>query len=172
MDIRSALLKEHSKRQTLRVAAYAGSSSKAFAKLMNLFLGDEYRITQRASWAVTWCIKKDPSLLNPWAGRLIASLNRKNVHDAVKRNALRVLCEVMIPEACQGSAVEACFRFMKAKEEPVAVKVFAMTVLANICLQQPGLKSEVILTIEEMLPYGSAAINSRGKKVLKQLGRL
>jgi hypothetical protein len=169
MDIRKALLKEHSKRQTLKIAAYAGNDSKAFAKMMKLFLGNEYRITQRASWAVTWCVIKRPELIRPWIGKLIQNLNRKDVHDAVKRNSLRVLCDVDIPEKYQGEAVETCFRLMKNKDEPIAVKVFAMSVLGNICVQQPDLSNELLPVIEEMLPYGSAAIRSRAKKILKRL---
>jgi hypothetical protein len=169
MDIREALLKEHSRRQTLKVAAYAGGDSKRFAKMMKLFLGNEYRITQRASWAVTWCVINDPVLLRPWIGKLIGGLSRKAIHDAVKRNSLRVLCNVDIPERYQGELVEICFCFMKDKDEPIAVKVFAMTILGNICLKQPGLKSEVILTIGEMLPYASPAVKARAKKILRLL---
>jgi hypothetical protein len=44
-----------------------------------------------------------------------------------------------------------------------------MTVLANIAMEEPDLKDELKIVIEDGLPYGSAAYISRAKKTLKQL---
>jgi hypothetical protein len=44
-----------------------------------------------------------------------------------------------------------------------------MTVLANIIDDQPDMKKELKLILEDQLPYGSAAFKSRGNKVLKKI---
>ena len=54
MNIRKALLQEHSKPQTMRIVKYIGTNKDHFKELINLFLNEEYRITQRASWAVNY----------------------------------------------------------------------------------------------------------------------
>ena len=54
-------------------------------------------------------------------------------------------------------------------DEPIAVKVFAMTVAANICKHEPELKNELQLVIEDQLENASAGFRARAKKVFKQL---
>lgn len=49
MNICDELLKEHSRTQALRIAAYANSSKNHFKELMQCFLGKESRIAQRAA---------------------------------------------------------------------------------------------------------------------------
>jgi hypothetical protein len=49
------------------------------------------------------------------------------------------------------------------------VKVFGMTVLANLCEKLPELKNELRIIIEDQMPYGSAGFKSRGSKILKKL---
>jgi len=50
MDIKTALLEEHSKAQTLRIVKYIGTDQKRFDTLMELFYKEEYRVVQRAAW--------------------------------------------------------------------------------------------------------------------------
>ena len=52
MNLREALLKEHSKKQMLKIVKYIGNDQQRFDELMKLFLESEYRITQRAAWPV------------------------------------------------------------------------------------------------------------------------
>jgi hypothetical protein len=169
MDIRNMLLAGHSKRQTLKIAAYAASHSKRFAKLMGLFLGNDYKVTQRAGWALTWAVHSEPRLLKPWTGKLVKGLGREGLHPAVKRNTLRVLCEVSIPKKYQGLVFTRCLGYMSSGSEPIAVRVFAMSVLGNICRQEPELKREVVMAIEGIMPYSSPAIRSRARKILEEL---
>jgi len=168
LDFREEILKKHSKKHTRFLAEYIGGDEKKFVALISLFTGDDVRITQRAAWIVDACAEMHPSLAEPYLPLLIAQLN-KPVHNAVKRNVLRLLQFRRIPEELQGRAVEACFRLLMSAKEPVAVKAFAMTVLFNISEEEPGLRKELRLVIEDLLPGGSPAIRSRGTKILKQL---
>jgi hypothetical protein len=54
-------------------------------------------------------------------------------------------------------------------KQPIAVRVFSMTVLCNLAGKLPELKNELIPLIEDQMPYGSAGFISRGRKVLKDL---
>jgi hypothetical protein len=51
----------------------------------------------------------------------------------------------------------------------VAIRVFSMTVLANVIEDQPDMRRELKLILEDQLPYGSSAFKSRGNKVLKKI---
>lgn len=169
MNLKSEILKEHSKSQVIKIVRWIGSDKHRFAQLMYLFLNGEYRIVQRSSWVVSVCGEKHPELILPWLSVMIKKAEEHNVHEAVQRNVVRVLQFLALPKKVQGRAANLCFNFLQSPEAPVAVKAFSMTVLANIAEGEPDLKREVALVIEEMLPYGSAGIRSRGKKVLKQL---
>jgi hypothetical protein len=49
MNLRESLLAEHSKALTVRIVDYIGNNEERFAELMNLFLNDVPRITQRSA---------------------------------------------------------------------------------------------------------------------------
>jgi hypothetical protein len=169
MDLVKALLKEHSKAQTTKITAYIGEDAKRFADLVDIFFKGPYRVTQRASWVISHCVESHPHLLKPHLKKIIVFAQKDGVHDAVKRNVVRLLQFVEIPEAARGLAFDMCINFLRHNTVPVAVKAFSMTVLFNISLHEPELKNELRILIEDQLPYSSPAFVSRGKKILKLL---
>ena len=168
MDLRSTILKEHSKRQTMKVVNYIGDNQHRFDELVKLFLGNEYRVTQGAAWPLSYCVQAHPALIKKHLRKIIQNM-RKPVHVAVKRNTVRFLQDIEIPKNLHGITTDICFRMLNSKDEPVAVKVFSMTVLANICKEHTELKKELKLSVEAQLPYGSAGFLNRAKKILKQV---
>jgi hypothetical protein len=169
MDIRKEILKEHSMTYRNRVIAYVGSDKKRFADLIEVYLAGPYRVTQRASWPISYCVEQHPELIVPHFKKLLAFVLKPGVHVAVKRNTMRLLQFVDIPKKYQGQVAEIAFRFLNDKKETIAVQVFAMTVLANLAKSQPDLANELCTIIEDRLPYGSAGFRSRGSKLLKTL---
>jgi len=169
MNLVKVILREHSKPQMEKIARYVGKDPKRFAELVAVFLAGPYRVTQRASWPLSSCVEHNPSLIKPHLKKILSYLYKEDEHVAVRRNILRLLQYITIPRSLQGKTINLCFDFLNNPKEPIAVRVFAMTVLANLVKENPDLKNEIILIIEDQLPYGSAGFLSRGKKVLKQL---
>ena len=169
MDIRQALLKEHSKKQAHKIAAYVGSDKKRFDDLMKLFLGNEYRVTQRAAWIVGISVQKNPSLAKNYFKTLIALLDAPGAHPAVTRNIVRILQFIEIPKKFHGRLMDICFRFVSTPETAVAVKVFSLSILENLSTKYPEIKQELKLLIEETWPNSTAAFKSRARKILKSL---
>lgn len=168
MNLREEILKEHSRRQAEKIAAYIGDDERRFAELMHLFLGNTYRVTQRAAWIVSICAERNPFLIEPFLSKMVNNLSG-DVHDAVKRNTLRIFQTIELPKKLCGKTADICFRFLMDADEPIAVKVFAMTVAANICKHEPELKNELQLVIEDQLENASAGFKARAKKILRQL---
>jgi len=168
MDIKKELLKEHSKRQTSKVVNYIGKDSKRFNSLIEIFLEGPYRVTQRAAWPLSYCVESHPALIKPHLKSVLKMLDKQDAHVAVKRNILRFLQDIEIPKQFYGTVTDRCFKLMDPKE-PIAVRVFAMTVLANITKEEPDLKKELRIVIEDQLPYASAGYLSRARKVLGEL---
>ena len=171
MNLRDEILKEHSKKQTMKIVKYIGNDQKRFDELMKLFLGKEYRVTQRAAWAVSVCGEEHSQLVKKHLKKIILNLE-STAEVAVKRNTVRVLQFIDLPESLHGITAKICFRLLNDLKETIAVRVFSMTVLANLCRFHPELSNELKLSIEAHLPYGSAGFHSRAKKVLKELDKI
>lgn len=170
MDIKKVILKEHSKRQTAKVVNYIGNDPTRFKELVTLFLEGPYRLTQRAAWPLSYCVEAHPDLIKPHLKAILKMLERKDVHDAAKRNIMRLLQYIEIPRKLYTTVINHGFALMDPKE-PIAVRVFAMTVLANIAMNEPDLKKELRIVIEDQLPYASAGYLARARKVLKGLDK-
>ena len=127
MDLRSEILREHSKQQALKIANYIGDDQHRFSELMTLFLESEYRVTQRAAWIVSHCCDNHPRLLDPYLAKIICNLEG-DIPVAVKRNTVRILQSVDLPEELMGSLADHCFQYLSGTKEPIAVKVFSMTI--------------------------------------------
>lgn len=169
MDIRKELLREHSLKQTRKIADYVVDSPSRFKTLVNTFLGGPQLVSQRASWAVSYCAEAFPKLINPHYKALLLMAKTPGTHNAIKRNVMRIFQFVDVPPRYRGQVADLCFLFLTNTKEPVAIRVFAMTVLSNISQYEPDLKPELRIIIEDQLPYGSAAFLSRGRKILKTL---
>lgn len=168
MNLRNEILKEHSKNQTLKIVKFIGNDEAKFKALMHLFFNDEYRVVQRTAWVVNMCAEAHPGLIKPYLNKMLDYLHMP-VHDAVKRNTVRIFQFVDIPTKLIGKAASICFELLQSKDESVAVKVFSMTVLGRIVQHEPELKNELRLIIEDQFPYSTAGFSARAKKVLKKL---
>ena len=111
MDLKEAILKEHSKRQALFIRDYIGNNQVLFDELMTHFFSNEYRVTQRAAWIMTHCVAQRPHLINPHLEKMVNNLKDKKIHVAVKRNTVRLLQNVALPEDLMGTAADCCFNF-------------------------------------------------------------
>lgn len=169
VNIRNELIKEHSRKQALRIAEYAIRSKKHFKELMLCFLSPEYRIAQRAAWSVSCAALQQPEMIKPFIKDLVACLQRTDIHPALIRNAARILEEINIPEKFHGEVMNVCFGFVENPTTPIAIKAYSLTILFNLSRQYPEIRQELKLIIEENFDNETAAFKSRGKKILKKL---
>ncbi|UAY53618.1 hypothetical protein [Ferruginibacter albus] len=165
-DLREEILKEHSKTQRDKIVNWVGNSQKRFNQLFYLFLNDEYRVVQRAAWAVSYAVGIHPEFIKDNFGKLVQNLKKPNLHDAVKRNSIRLLQHVAIPKKYHGDIMSTCFDYLQSPNEAVAIKAFSLTVLHNLSKQYPEIVPEIKLLIEEQLPHQTAAFKSRAKKII------
>lgn len=172
MNLIKELQKDFNKATCDRIVTYVGNDQERFSVLVDAFLNSEYRITQRAAWPLSYSVKKHPQLIEPHLKKIITNLKKLKLPDAVKRNTVRLLQFIEIPKSLHGITLNNCFKLLHGKKEPVAIKVFSMTVLANLTREYPELKGELIAIIEDQMPYASAGFVSRGKKVLRQLRKI
>lgn len=171
LNIESEIAKDFSKAQVSKIADYISADGERFASLMNIFLRGQYINTQKAGWVLSECAEKYPLLIIPYFRNFIQKIQEPMASDSVKRNIVRVWQYVPIPDEYLDDIYNICFGFLHSNEA-IAIKVFSMTVCCNIAKRIPELKSELRLIVEDLLMKnqdGSAAINSRGQKILKEL---
>lgn len=136
--------------------------------LMRCFFHEDLRISHNAAWSVGYLAQKKPGSLDPYIKKMIENLDHPH-HDAVIRNTFRTFQFVDFPESQEGIVFEKAFQFFLDIENAIAIRVFAMTVCANIAVKYPDLCHELIPVIEDHIPHGSAGFKSRGKKLLTRL---
>lgn len=167
MTLREMILTEHSKSQTNKVVKWVGKSQERFDQLFDLFLKDDQHVTQRAGWPLSYVARAHPDLINKHLGKLIKNLHKDGLHDAIKRNTVRILEHIAIPKRYHGEVMDICFNFIQSPAEAVSIKAFSLTALANLLPLYPEIRNELKLIVEERWEHETAAFRSRAKKALK-----
>lgn len=166
MDIRQALMTEHSKQQTMAIVEFIGEDPKRFAELMKVFFAGDYRLTQRAAWPMNYCAERHPKLILPYLPKLLDCLEREDMHDAVRRNVVRLLQYIEIPKRLTGRVYAHCVDLLDDADQPAAVRAFAMTVATRIAKSEPDLMNELRLIVSKHLPHATAAFRVRAREIL------
>lgn len=166
MNITQTLASGHTKQNTLAIVEYIGDDAKRFAELMKIFFAGEYRLTQRAAWPLSYCAERCPELITPYLPKLLNCLERKDEHVAARRNVVRLLQFIEIPRRHAGKIYSCCIDLLDDPQEPIAVRVFAITVAGRIAKTEPALLNELRLVIRKHLPYATAAFKVRAREVL------
>lgn len=169
MKLRDQILKEHSKSNCLAIVTWIGHSQARFDKLFDLFLHDEYLVVQRAAWPLSYAVAGNPQFIQKHFSKLLKNLEKPNLHNAVKRNTVRLLQDISIPVKFHGRVMNLCFDYISSPDEAAAVKAFSLTVLENLSQLYPDIKSELKTIIRERWNYESAAFHSRARKILRKL---
>ena len=114
---------------------------------------------------------KRQALLLPYVSELLSALENPK-HDAIVRNTFRTFQFMDFPEDIEGQVFDVSLSFLMDINNAVAIRVFSMTVCANICMKYPELASEIIPVIEEQLPLGTTGFKNRGMKLVAKLRKL
>ena len=166
MNLREEILREHSKAQCNRIVQWVGCSQKRFEELFHLFLTDEYRVNQRAAWPVSYCVIDHSGFIKNNLGKLIKNLHKPNLHDSIKRNSVRLLKHVDIPEKYHGEIMDICFGYLGSPNEAVAIKIFSLIVLGKLAKKYPEIIPEIKILIDEQLPHQTIAFKGQAQKLL------
>ena len=84
MDFEIELLKENSYENSERIAWYIFDHPAAFSELLQLFSGNDSRITQRATSVIIICTDWKPKMVKPYIEQMILNLKNIGISAAVK----------------------------------------------------------------------------------------
>ncbi len=171
MNFREQLLSELSRKNVNYVIHVVGDSEAHFDSIIELLLNEKDPLPARASWVAEGVSARYPELAEKHLEALIQNLP-SFTHTGTRRNVLKMLCRIPIPIELQGILIDHCFEWMLGDEEPVAVKVFSMQIIANHLGQYPELRHELRAVIEDQYDRCSPGFRARGRKVLKMISAM
>lgn len=166
MDLRKTILAEHSKANCIKIVKWTGRNQKRFDELFTLFLNDEYRVVQRAAWPLSYVVAKHPQLIKKHFPKLIKNLHKPGIHDSVKRNTVRLLQNIAIPEKLHGEVMNICFHYISSPSEKPAIKAFSLSVLQQLAKQYPDILPEIKTIIEDRWENETPAFRARARKIM------
>lgn len=169
MEIADRLRHRISKKALNQVIDYVCVKRERFEELFSLFYQRTGVVRLQSAWALSYCVERCPEWITPQIGKLLRLVETADEPAGVRRNVMRMLQFATIPKRLHGRAVNACFARLMDPGEAVAVKVFAMTVCANIAEHNEEIARELVLVLEDQLPYGTAGFRSRAMKILRKL---
>lgn len=172
MNLREVILTEHTKANCDRIVKWIGNRQERFDELFRYFLKDKDPVViQRAAWPLSNAVINHPGLIQKHLGALLKNLSRPNLHDAVRRNSIRLLEVTDIPEKFHGTVMNVCFDYISSPEEKTVAKVYALTVLENLSKIYPDIKQELKTVIENRWDHEGAAFRARARHILRRISK-
>lgn len=172
MNLKALLTRGFSKEKRDEAVSFLIENPEYLDELMALFFGEELMTTQYAAWVVGAIGEEKPAMLAPYLPRILKIMQQEECTDAVLRNSFKILQNQSIPEKLQAPLYDLSLKVLLNNQTAVAIKVFAMTTALKIVKENPELKNELTIVVEDLLPYGSPGIKSRGLKVLNSLEKI
>lgn len=170
--LKAEILKDHSKANVLSILKWIGEDEQKVEQLIKLFLAEDAQTVQRASWIISSLAEFSPKLMQKHLQIMIDRMVDASVHVGVRRNMIRSLQFMEIPESMHGVILDACFSFLENPKEGNVVQVFAMSVIERLTNEYPEIIPEFQLIIERNLENGaSPAFKSRARKTLIRLNK-
>lgn len=165
------VLETRTRSQALQLADAIAADAGLMKALLGLFARGDYRLAQRASWPLGFCLEKHPELASAHLAGLL-DLLKNPAHPAVTRNVLRIIQFISIPAREAGRVMGLCFSLINDPRQPVAPRAFALTVLSHLAVSYPDIIPEIRICIENQMSHAPAGFRSRAQKTLLSLARL
>lgn len=169
MNLEQILSGYYTKAITQKVVKEMIAHPEGITELMLLFQGKNQHISNYAGWIISYLGENNQQLIKKHLPIIIQKLENDDNHLAMIRNVFRTLQFVDIPKKQEGYVLTKGFEFLNNNNSPIAVKVFAMTVVFHLSVKYPEIEKELTLSLENQLKHASVGFKSRATKILKKL---
>ncbi|OHX64056.1 hypothetical protein [Flammeovirga pacifica] len=122
----------------------------------------------RLAWVLCTLCDDNYEWLNQKVDDIIVWLPKVKTTGII-RSMLRAVNQCDLSKKSEGEWIDFLFQSLTNMENPIAVKVHAMELLSRYCTIYPELSNELIIILEDALPYYSAAGKVRAKRILNRL---
>lgn len=170
MNLQEQINKPLSKKEVIQIAAQLYAKKQDLKNFVLMFSKAQHSDMNHAAWIIGVFAEQYLDDLKEYIPTLVGSLNMNSITDGIKRNVLRVLRQVQLPEETHGIVMNACFDYAANPNEAVAIRSFALEILCRLVVIYPDIKPEVQFIAEDILQQKpSAGLKSRAMKTIKML---
>lgn len=171
MNVEKEIFKENNKLYWKELSQRIIKTNK-ISEIVILFLSNNHKISQRASYYFMTIVDIDCQLFMPYIDTIIQKLNHK-LSDTQKRNIMRWLQFIEIPEKYESKILNCAISSLEHLEESIALRAYSMRVSYKIAIKYPELKNELITLMKHNVENNaSAGIKNCGEKTIKLLQKL
>ena len=167
MDFEAILSTFPGKDAAVLLAKEIAKEPKHMPKLWEFATG-QHEKAWRATWLMDKVYDEAPELIRPYLPQMVKLIPSLKC-ESKQRQLLKLISCEPIPKNVSGEFINCCFDYLISSTTTVAVKVHAMQILFNFAQQEPDIKNELALVIEECMIEGTTGFNARGRKLLKKL---
>ncbi len=166
-----SILSDSSRSLADYTAVIVGNDAKLFKEVLELAYQQTPPVCMRAARVADLCCERNPELIRPYLVKMVKDL--PGLQDmAVKRVFMHILIRHswVEDEEAMAKLVDTLFKWLLDDAQAVAIKAYAMAILENITKVLPDLKGEMIVVLEETIPFwDSFALQSGGRRLVKRL---
>lgn len=164
------------KKRAIELAELAGKNSSGVDLLIDLSFHPELTYAFRAAWILENVFEIYPEELEKHAMRIIDLYPKQN-NPSCQRHYTKIMMNLtskqafldILPADQIEQVIEASFDWLTRAACPVAVQVNCMDVLYNLKGFDSWVAEELEAEIRFLMRNGTAALQSRGNKLLKKL---
>ena len=166
-----SILSDSSRKLMEYTAGMVGDDAKLFRELLDLAYQQKSPLCMRAARVADLCCERNPELIGPYLVDMVKNLPvLKDM--AVKRVFMHILIRHswVEDEEAMGKLVDTLLKWLMDDNQAVAIKAYAMMILQNIAEVVTDLKGELIVVVEETIPFwNSLALQNAGRRMVKKL---
>jgi hypothetical protein len=140
-----------------------------FADLFEGLFDDNPLVRMRAADAVEKITRERPELLQPWKRPLLETVSTVQEKE-VRWHVAQMLPRLRLSSGEHEAAVQILMGYLA--DGSSIVRTFSMQALADLAMRDELLLAKVVPLIERLTQTGTPAMRSRGRKLLKQFGRV
>jgi hypothetical protein len=148
------------------VIAQVLNDPSLFDALFDGMLGDDPVVRMRSADAVEKISAKRPHLIQAYKSRLVQEVAQSEQQE-VRWHVAQMLPRLDLNQEEHKTAAEILLHYLD--DDSKIVKTFSMQALAELAQRDPSLHPRIVPLLEELTQSGSAAMKSRGRKLLQML---
>ena len=148
------------------------SHPEGFKDVFDLCFLEKYPLSMRASRVIQLYCEKYPEAIYPFLDEAIDKTIRSKI-GGVRRNFLKIFGEFIDINKIKdpGPLLNTCFDWILDRSVTPAIKIYAMSVIYNICSNEPDILRELAATIEIIMEESEISIKTCGSKMVKKINR-
>lgn len=149
-DIYPLLQEKRLKADLIRAADFVDGQPDRLIILLNEITVQQQPIRDRLVWVVQLAIERRPELMNPEIKTEMAIRFRSSTTDAEIRAFLNIFRNHDLPDEQVAEVFDRCSEFVRNPKKAIAIRVYALYVMARIAKRFPDLQHETILAMDAL----------------------